>query len=333
MQRVTIIGGGAWGTALATVCHGAGREVAVWAREQDVVDSINLRHENPMFLPGVQLDPSIRATGAIASAVEQAELLLVATPAEHLRAVMGEVAGQLHEGVPVVVCSKGIEQGSCLLMTEVLAEIAPLAPVAVLSGPTFAREVGRGLPAAAVIACRDAELGTRIMTGLATKSFRLAGSADPVGVQVSAAVKNVVAIAAGIAWGRRLGENARAALITQGMAEIVRLGMAKGARLETFLGLAGLGDLTLTCNSAQSRNTSLGIALGEGRALEDVLAERRSVAEGLFTAAAVVALAQGVGVEMPVCEAVDGILHGGLAADAGIDRLLDRTIGLGNLPC
>jgi glycerol-3-phosphate dehydrogenase (NAD(P)+) len=185
---------------------------------------------------------------------------------------------------------------------------------------------GRGLLAAAVVACRDAELGTSIVTALATSSFRLYGSDDTVGVQVSAAVKNVVAIAAGTAWGRGLGKNARAALITQGMAEIVRLGMAKGARLETFLGLAGLGDLTLTCNSSQSRNTSLGIALGEGRALGDVLAERRSVAEGLFTAAAVVALAHRVGVETPICAAIDEILRGGLPADSAVDRLLARPM-------
>jgi glycerol-3-phosphate dehydrogenase (NAD(P)+) len=324
MQRIGIIGGGAWGTALALTARRAGREVMLWAREAEVVAAVNRDHANPLFLPGVALDPGIAATGAMAEAARGADALLLVTPAQHLRTLVAALAPGLPPHLPLVICVKGIEEQSGALMSEVVAAVLPEAPLAVLSGPTFAAEVARGLPTAVTLASADRALGERLIGALGTRSFRPYLADDLVGAQIGGAVKNVLAIACGIVAGRRLGDNARAALITRGLAEMTRLARAKGGRPETLMGLCGLGDLVLTCTGMQSRNHSLGVALGEGRSLADIVAERRSVAEGVTSAAAAAALARRLGVDMPITVAVDAILHHGAAIDGAIAGLLAR---------
>lgn len=324
MNRVAIIGGGAWGTALATVTRRAGGSVRLWARDPDVVAAINQRHENPVFLPGIALDPAIAASTDLAEAVVHADAALLVVPAQFLRGVLAALAPHLAPGVPLLLCAKGIETQSLATMSELAAEVAPAAPVAVLSGPSFAVEVARDLPTAVTIASRDAALADAFVAGLGSPRFRPYRSTDLIGVEIGGAVKNVLAIACGVVAGRGLGDNARAALITRGLAEIVRLGVAKGGEAETFRGLSGLGDLVLTCNAAQSRNFALGSALGAGASLDEALAGRRSVVEGVATAAAVARLAARLGVEMPITAAVDSVLHRGIAIDALIECLLAR---------
>jgi len=323
MQRIGIVGGGAWGTALAVTARRAGREIVLWAREAEVVTAVNQRHENPLFLPGIVVDPAIAATGDVAAAAS-ADAVLLVVPAQHLRAVAGAIAPTLRPGAAVVICAKGVEEASGALMSEVAAAALPGARLAILSGPTFAGEVARGLPTAVTLATVDQALGAALIAALGTRSFRPYLSADVVGAEIGGAVKNVLAIACGIVAGRRLGDNARAALITRGLAEMVRLAQAKGGRAETLMGLSGLGDLTLTCTALQSRNHSLGFALGEGTALDEILARRRSVAEGVSSAAAVTALARRLGVDMPIVAAVDAILHHGADIDGSIASLLAR---------
>lgn len=324
MQRIGVIGAGAWGTALAMAAARAGRDVTLWAREPEVVRSIADRRENTLFLPGIPLDAGITATGDLAAAAATADALLLVTPAQHLRATCRSLKPHLKPGVPVVICAKGIElETGCLMSDAVRAEL-PDTPVAVLSGPTFAAEVARGLPTAVTLACADGAIGRALVDALGGRTFRPYLTDDLAGAQVGGAVKNVLAIACGMVEGRKLGDNARAALITRGLAEIARLGQKLGARAETLMGLSGLGDLTLTCSSLQSRNMSLGSALGEGRALAEILGERRSVAEGVYTARAVVELAAAKGVDMPICAAVDGILNRGADLDQVIDTLMTR---------
>jgi glycerol-3-phosphate dehydrogenase (NAD(P)+) len=323
IERIGIIGGGAWGTALALTARRAGREVVLWAREAEVVAAINREHTNPLFLPGVPLDAAIRATNVLAEAAA-ADALLLATPAQHLRALAAALGAELRAPPPVLICTKGIEEKSGALMSEVTAASLPGAALAVLSGPTFAAEVARGLPTAVTLAAGDAALGRHLSAALGTRSFRPYLADDVIGAEIGGAVKNVLAIACGIVMGRGLGDNARAALITRGLAEMVRLAVAKGGRAETLMGLSGLGDLVLTCTSLQSRNHSLGVALGEGRKLRDIMAERRSIAEGVSSAAAATSLAQRLGVDMPITAAVDAILHHDAAVDHAIERLLSR---------
>jgi glycerol-3-phosphate dehydrogenase (NAD(P)+) len=323
MQRIGIVGGGAWGTALAVTARRAGRDVVLWAREADVVTAINQRHENPLFLPDIAIDPAIVATGDIAAAAS-ADAVLLVVPAQHLRATAGALAPALRRDAAVVICAKGVEETSGALMSEVAAAALPGARLAILSGPTFAGEVARGLPTAVTLASADQELGGALIAALGTRSFRPYLGDDVVGAEIGGAVKNVLAIACGIVAGRRLGDNARAALITRGLAEMVRLARAKGGRAETLMGLSGLGDLTLTCTALQSRNHSLGFALGEGTALDEILGRRRSVAEGVSSAAAVAALASRLGVDMPIVAAVDAILHRGADIDQSIASLLAR---------
>lgn len=323
MQRFGIIGGGAWGTALAQVLRRAGRDVVLWAREAEVVAAINNDHANPLFLPGVALDRGIRATSDLAEAA-RADALLMVAPAQHLRAMGATLAKTLPPQTPVVICAKGIEEASGALMSDVLAAALPQATLAVLSGPTFAGEVAKGLPTAVTLATNDAALGQRLIAAIGTREFRPYLSDDVAGAQIGGAVKNVLAIACGVVMGRGFGDNARAALITRGLAEMVRLAVAKGGKPETLMGLSGLGDLTLTCCSTQSRNHSLGLALGKGESLEHYLAGKRSIAEGVTSAAATAALAQKLGVDMPIVAAVDAILHRGAAIDEVIEALLTR---------
>ena len=323
LQRIAIVGAGAWGTALATVARRAGRAVTIWARSPDIAAEINGSHANKSYLPDVTLDAAIRATGDLA-ALRNSDVILWVTPAQHLRDVAARAVRHLREGVPVVLCCKGFEQGSGKLMTEVAAEALPRAAIAVLSGPTFAAEVARGLPTAVTLAAVNSTLGRDLLQALGTPAFRPYLSGDPIGAEVGGAVKNVLAIACGIAIGRKLGDNARAALLTRGLAEIMRLGLALGAQPATLMGLSGLGDLTLTCNGLQSRNLSLGIALGEGQKLADYLAGRRTVAEGLSSAGAVIARARSLKIEMPIAEAVDAIVNRNADIAQTITALLNR---------
>jgi glycerol-3-phosphate dehydrogenase (NAD(P)+) len=322
MARVGIIGGGAFGTAMACVIRRRGHVVLLWAREPEVVASINQRGVNTQFLSGVPLVEGIRATDNLPSAAAHAEILLLAPPAQHMREVTGALRPYLTPGVPVVSCSKGIERGTLALMPEVLAQTLPASPVAVLSGPSFAREIAADLPCGVVLACRDFKLAKSLGEKLDNPRFCIHPSADATGAAIGGVMKNVTAIASGVAAGRRLGENARATVITLGLAETVRLGLAKGAQRETFDGLAGIGDMMLTANSLQSRNTSLGVALGEGQALKDILAGRRQVTEGAHSAESVVALAARLGVDMPIANAVDRVLNRGATVEAEIAGLL-----------
>lgn len=322
-EKIAVVGGGAWGTALAQVAAKAGREVTLWARETEVVEAINAAHENRTFLPGIRLDPAIRATGNIAEAA-RADALLMVTPAQHMRRMLEELAPHVAERKPVVLCAKGVEQSTNRLLTEVLAEAMPRAAAAVLSGPSFAAEVARGLPTAVTLACEDEAVAEGLVHAIGLPTFRPYYSSDLVGAEVGGAVKNVLAIACGIVEGKKFGDSARAALTTRGFAELTRLGLALGARPETLAGLSGLGDLILTCNSPKSRNMSLGIALGEGKTLEEIMGSRNSVSEGVHSATAVVALARKYDIEMPIAEAVANIVGGRAGVDETIAALLAR---------
>ena len=325
MSKIGIIGAGAWGTALAMAAIRAGNEVVIQAHEPEVAEAINLHHENSIFLPSYELDLGIKATSVMVDAVD-ADVVLLVAPAQHMRGVCDAAAADWPSGVPAIICAKGIEQGSCALMSEVVGEMLPGKPIAVLSGPTFAAEVARDLPTAVTLACDDETMAKVLMETLSARYFRIYRSRDIIGSQIGGAVKNVLAIACGIVEGRKLGDNTRAALVTRGLAEISRLGMAKGAQAETLAGLSGMGDLTLTCNAVQSRNFSLGVALGSGQRLEDILSERNSVAEGVFTASSVTDLARRLNVDLPICSAVDGVLNHGANIDATINGLLARPL-------
>jgi glycerol-3-phosphate dehydrogenase (NAD(P)+) len=324
MRRLAILGGGAWGTALALLACRAGGHPVLWARDPEIVASINERHANPVFLPGIPLDPAIIARSDLAASVEGAEALVVAVPSQFVRGLFDRLAPAIPAALPLLLCSKGIEIASRKTISELAREILPGSPVAVLSGPSFALEVARDLPAAVTIASRDGPLARHFIAALGNPRFRPYSSSDPIGAEIGGAVKNVIAIACGIVVGRGLGDNARAAVITRGLAEMIRLGLAKGARAETFSGLSGLGDLVLTCSRGQSRNHALGLALGGGESLESWLHGRRSVVEGVATASAVVALSARLGVEMPIVQAVDRVLHRGAAIDAMTAELLHR---------
>jgi glycerol-3-phosphate dehydrogenase (NAD(P)+) len=325
MNHAGVIGGGAWGTALAQVCARAGLQVTLWAREPEVVADIREHHENRTFLPGVRLDEKVGATGELRD-LGACEMILVVAPAQHLRSVLTDASPHVRPGLPVVLCAKGVEQGSLKLMTQVAAEALPQAALAVLSGPSFAGEVARGLPTAVTLACPDEELGQTIAEALATPTFRPYLAADMIGAEVGGSVKNVLAIACGIVEGRGLGRSAHAALITRGFAELTRLAVALGGEAATVAGLCGLGDLVLTCSSPQSRNMSVGLALGRGLTLEEALAGKLSVAEGVASAPAVRQLARKLGVDTPICEAVAAILAGEADVDEAIRGLLSRPL-------
>ncbi len=324
MSRIAVIGAGAFGSSLACVARRAGSDAIVWARDPAIADSIGAGRGNPVYLPGIDLEAGIAATTDMSQALDGADAALLAVPAQFLRAAAENLAPHFQVNVPVVLCAKGIERGTCALMTDVVAETLPGAPVAVLSGPTFAKEVALGLPTAITLATSDAALGERLIAMIGSRTFRPYLSDDPVGAEIGGAVKNVIAIACGIMVGRGLGDNARAATMTRGLAEVVRLGRAMGARGETLMGLSGIGDLSLTCNGMLSRNLTLGVALGEGRSLEEILGERRSVTEGVATAESVVELAGRRKVDMPISQAVNRILSEGAGIDATIAEVLAR---------
>ena len=324
-MKVAIIGAGAWGTALAITARRAGCSVLLWAFETEVAESIASAHENKLYLPGVTLDPEIRATGNIADAAE-VDIILLAAPAQHLRCTISPLAGQVPSSTPLVVCSKGIEQETLSLMSDAISSLFADNPVMILSGPTFATDVAAGLPTAVTLAAHDITNAQQVADTLSSECFRPYSGDDVVGPQIGGAIKNVLAIACGIAEGRGFGDNARAALITRGIAELTRLCVAKGGRAETMMGLSGMGDLVLTCTSKQSRNYSLGVALGEGNTLARILGERNSIAEGVYTASAAVALAAKLNVEMPITAAVDALLNRGAEIDTVIDTLLARPL-------
>ena len=321
-MKIGVVGGGAWGTALAQVAACAGEDVLLWALEPEVSETINAAHENALFLPGVALAESLRATADLGD-LRSCDALLVVTPAQHSRAVLARLDAA---GKPLVLCSKGIEDSTGQLMHEVAHEAQPGCSLAVLSGPTFAHEVAAGLPAAVTLAAEDRAVGEALVGRLARPFFRPYLSDDVAGAEVGGAVKNVLAIACGVVEGRGLGLNARAALISRGFAEMTRFGLAKGARAETLAGLAGLGDLVLTCSSTASRNFSLGKGIGEGRAAAELLADRRTVAEGAFTAPVLKRAADALGVDMPIVAAVCALLAGERSVDEVMEGLLARPL-------
>jgi glycerol-3-phosphate dehydrogenase (NAD(P)+) len=325
MNKIGIIGAGAWGTALAQSLAGAGRDVVMWAREPEIVKSINEQHENTLFLPGIALHENIKATDSLTSAA-QADVILITTPAQHVRATLQSLKADVGEGKPFVICSKGIEIETGLLMSQVAKEVVPNGSFAILTGPTFASEIAAGLPSAVTIACSDKDVGKQLQDALSSRTLRAYLTDDMIGAQVGGAVKNVIAIACGVIQGRGMGESARAALVTRGLAEMSRLANAMGGRKETLMGQCGVGDLILTCSSMQSRNFSLGSALGKGEKLADILSQRHSVTEGVHTAKALVVMAKNNAVDMPIASAVNACLSDEVPVEDMIERMLDRPL-------
>jgi glycerol-3-phosphate dehydrogenase (NAD(P)+) len=322
-MKLGVIGGGAWGTALAQVASAGGRETLLWALEAEVVESVNGRRENAAFLPGISLNAAIRATSDLTE-LDSCDVWLVVTPAQHMRAVLEQAPGC---DKPLVLCAKGIEEKSGELLHRVAKETCPAARVAVLSGPTFAHEVAAGLPTAVTLACEDRTLGEELRARINLVNFRTYCTDDVVGAESGGAVKNVLAIACGIVEGKRFGQNARAALIARGFAEMTRFGVAMGGRRETLAGLSGLGDLVLTCSSTSSRNFSLGKAIGEGRNVQDLLRNRRTVAEGAHTAPVLHRIAVERDIDMPIVGAVVELLEGKVDIDELLGTMLSRPPG------
>ena len=323
-QKFGVIGGGAWGTALAQTLATSGRDVTLWAFEKECSDAINSKHENTLYLSGVKLHPSLRASSDMAD-LSGVEAILAVAPAQHMRATLANFAPHTSDGLPIVLCSKGIEISTQSFMSEVLVDVLPNTIPAVLSGPSFAIDVAKGLPTAVTLAVEDEDLGARLATAIAAQSFRPYLSTDVLGAEIGGAVKNVLAIACGMVLGKGLGRSAHAALIARGFAEMTRLGAALGAQPNTMTGMCGLGDLVLTCSSEQSRNMSCGMALGQGQTLEEIMSTRTAVTEGVATAPALKQLAANAGVEMPICEAVAAILDGSAEVDSAIEALLSRA--------
>lgn len=321
--RVAIVGAGAWATALAVTIARAGSIVTMIVRDPVIASAIDEGHQNPDYLPGISLDPAIRAVTDMAS-IEGQDAVLAVVPAQTMRETARRIRPHLARGTPVISCAKGIEQSSKALMAEVLAEELPDGTACVLSGPSFAVDVARGLPTAVTLAVPDESIGETLLRAIGHATFRLYLSTDVIGAEVGGAVKNVLAIACGIVDGRALGASARAALTARGFAELNRFGLALGARPDTMAGLSGLGDLILTCSSPQSRNFGLGVSLGQGEPIGAILAESRRLTEGMWTASALTERAADLGVDMPICRAVAEIVAGRLSVDDAIEGLLAR---------
>lgn len=324
-QHVGIIGAGAWGTALALTAYRAGRHVTLWAREPEVVESIKNARENKLFLPGVTVPGSIAVTGT-APDLLSCDLVLSVLPAQHTTRMLTDLAPDWPSKTPLVLASKGIEIATGRLLSEAAERALPGRPLAVLSGPTFASDTARNKPTAVTIAATHASLAQDVGNSLSHSHFRPYASVDPIGVQIGGALKNVIAIACGMSEGLNYGENARAALMTRGLAEISRFASHFGATPETLMGLSGMGDLVLTCSSTTSRNMSLGKAIGEGQALADITSQRSSVAEGVPTAEAIYKLAAERQIDMPICAAVHTILSGTAEITTTLDTLLARPL-------
>lgn len=318
--HVGVIGAGAWGTALAMLANRAGSRATLWTRNTQVIESIRERRENAQYLPDVFIDPAIGVTDD-SNFISECDILVLTIPAQSLRTVAISLSDMVPSHVPLILATKGIERGSLMLMSEVVNSILPHNPFAVLSGPNFAREAAQGLPTATALATHHTGLADKITFAMGGKFFRLYSNDDPVGTQIGGALKNVLAIAAGIVDGRGLGENARAALITRGIAEISRLARAKGGREETLMGLSGIGDILLSCTSRKSRNYAHGVALGQR------IVRSSGLTEGVATAESVNLLARKLGVTMPISFAVHGVLNGTLEVDAAIEKLLERPQG------
>ena len=323
-QRVGVAGGGAWGTALAVCALAAGRDVKLWVREPEIADALTKGAGNPVFLPGANLPAMSASTGM--GHLADCDAILAVAPAQHLRATLRALAPHIRAGTPVALCSKGIERGTLKLMTQVLAEEAPAASPAVLSGPSFASDVAQGLPPAVTLACPDRSTGDIWMASIGRPHFRTYWTDDLIGAEAGGAIKNVLAIACGVCEGMGLGRSAHAALIARGFAEMTRLGVKLGGRAETLAGLCGLGDLVLTCSSPQSRNMSFGMEMGRGRKASDILAERKGVTEGVETAPALVELIRKLGLDLPICEVVLEMIEGRMDARAALGNLLNRPM-------
>lgn len=325
-MRCAVIGGGAWGTAIADRLSRNGHDVMLWAREQDVVDAVNGQHENPRFLAGAPLSPALRATSDMNAALDAAALVVYAAPSHVLRPVVRSGRSAIHRDAVLAVATKGIERETLALMTDVVSDEAPGHAVAAVSGPSFAMEVATGQPTAIVAACSTLSAADFVQQAMSARAFRVYTTDDVIGVELGGALKNVMAVATGMLDGLGLGYNPRAALMTRGLAEMTRLGVALGARGETFAGLAGLGDLVLTCTGALSRNRAVGVAIGEGQTLDQALAGKDSVAEGVLNAQSAKALADRVGVEMPIIDATYRILFEGQSPREAIGELMTREL-------
>ena len=327
--RIAVVGGGSWGTALANRLAGNGQTVCLWAYEAELVAEINERHTNSLFLPGIELHPDLACTGDLAEAVAGCDMVLMVTPVQVMRGVLRQLAPHIAPGTVIANASKGIELESLLTVSQVCRELLGseiTERFVALSGPTFAKEVAQGLPSLIVAASRDAEASRRVQAAFSCPCLRVYTNADVVGVELGGAGKNVIAIAAGICDGLGFGHNARAALITRGLAEMTRLGLAMGAEAATFAGLAGMGDLVLTCTGDLSRNRTVGFKLGQGMVLADILAEMRMVAEGVKSAESVYNLACKLGVEMPIVENTYRILHEDKPAKQAVMELMARAL-------
>ena len=323
--NISIIGAGAWGTALAEVISRQGNQVNLWAREDDVVKSINTLNENTLYLPNIKLSELIIAQNNLDNMIN-CDLLLMVTPSQFMRSVLEEIKDNLNDSIPVVLCSKGIETKTLSLMNEITQSIIPKNPLAILSGPSFAIDVVNNKPTAVTLACKDLSIGKNIADSISLPTFRPYLSEDIVGAQIGGATKNVIAIAAGVVEGQNLGDSARAATIARGFSEINRLAVALGGQEETLSGLSGMGDLLLTCNSITSRNFSLGIKLGKGLSAEEATDGLSSIAEGMYSAKAIDKLSKKLGVEMPITNAVNDLIEKKRSLDEIIDDLLSRPI-------
>lgn len=324
-QTVFVIGAGAWGTALANTAARAQRNVILWARDEKMVADFQSTGRNTKYLPDVDLEPNIQMTTDITRAIE-ADVILCVTPAQNFNDLLAMLPPTLSPEIPLILCSKGIDLKTGKMLSTLLEEYDINRGYAVLSGPSFASETVRFMPTAVAIASTDKDIARNTANMLSHKTFRPYITDDPIGAQISGAIKNVIAIACGIIHGQKMGDNARAALVTRGLQEIWRIGNAMGAKRKTFMGMSGMGDLMLTCSSMQSRNFSLGVRLGQGESVKDILSSRNSVTEGVYTAEAVLKLARKHAVDLPICEAVHQVLQGSLTVEESIEATLTRPI-------
>ena len=322
-MRVAVIGAGSWGTTVAAIASRNGPTV-LWARRADVADEVNAQHTNETYLPEAPLPPELRATADLAEACDDADVVVMAVPSHGFRDVLTEAVPHIRPWVPVVSLSKGLEQGTSKRMTQVVNDLLPEHPAGVLTGPNLAKEIMAGQPAASVVAMADDRIADGLQPVFAAPAFRVYTNLDIVGCEIAGALKNVMAIAAGMAFGMGFGDNTKATLMTRGLAELTRLGVAMGGDPLTFSGLAGMGDLVATCMSPQSRNHRVGLELGKGRTVEEIVSEMNMVAEGVKTSKVVCDLARSLGVEMPIAEQVDAVCHHGASAQDALLSLMTR---------
>lgn len=326
MKRLAVIGGGSWGTALAVVLAPRFEQTRLWVFEPAIADAINTNRVNPVFLPDARIPDSVAATTSLPAAVEEADIVLGVMPSHHARRVYSELAPHIPPRALVVSATKGLENGTLLRVSEVIHETLHTDRIGVLSGPTFAKEIARGEPAAIVISSRDADLARAVQSAFSTPTFRLYTNSDPIGVEIGASLKNVIAIAAGVCAGLGLGANTMAALITRGLAEITRLAVAAGGQARTLAGLAGLGDLVLTCNGELSRNRTVGFQLGQGKRLDEILSGMKMVAEGVQTTYAALDLAARFNVEVPITAQMNAVLRDGKPPRDALRELMERSL-------